>query len=1207
MSDIYVYAADCEDFTNFGLVGALEPTSCTFEEEANGLSEITLEHPLDDFGKYTQLICNNILAVDVPVRTTPEINAGNIVTSVEKWVVRAANTITKAQRTLYKKSSGSRKIKVVPSGTEVTVVRKPAEGRYKVKCKYGSGWMNPDGLLYSTAQTIADNSQSIESVQPAWTVKTQFFRIYNVEKGMLTVKVMARHISYDLLYNLTTFKNTAAVSCIDALAGIMDNCVSAHEFEGYTNLYTTRTGIDWTRVNPIDALLNPETGLTALYGASLVRDNWELYILHDPGLNRGVTIEYGKNMTGIKCTESFEEVVTRIIPVGETKDGDDLLLSGTPYVDSPRISDYPVIYTQELKCEDCKVGTDGVTTAIARARMREQAQAVFDDGGDLPSVEMSVEFINLGDTAEYAQFKNLERLFLWDYVIVRHKLHNIDVTSRIVSIKWDCLLDRMDSMEIGSVGKTLANSGITTWQIPTGFSGSKIAGGTVGSGALMAAAVSSKHIQSQSIYTEAMQAESVTAEKIASRAITADKLDVGSVTAETIAAGSVTAEKIAAGAIDAASIEAITAKIGSLTAEDITTDRLAAALAAFSVVTAGTASFDKATVSHLVANLFNLTGSGVMDDVFIHNLKIAYAQMVSASIGNLVLQASDGQYYQIDVDQNGSVSAALVEPSAEEIASGVFGQTRPILVTSMTVDDMNASSIKAVHMLINKIDAARIDVDQLFARQAFITQLTTSNIIGGKSLTIIAGEVESAASAAKNATKTYRQESAPDVADGVRNGDLWIKPSTGAISQADAIEFALDGNGDLYLNHASGDGHSARFSSDDPSMLETSFAMTLGTNGEITGMPVTWMLVQDQTLLNEILGNATSRVDVEYALGSSNEIAPTTGWKTEAPEQTEGQYIWSRTVTYFGDGTKSTGAAICISPTLGKSIAQIDEEYALGSDTENAPTTGWSADVPTPTAAKPYIWTCSKITYADGSFEYKGAQVQAKRYADILTDNLLDKVDGKTTVFYQPEAPTAANDGDLWYDTDADPVTIQRYSDGAWSDVTDSMLKKALEAAGDAKSIADGKIITFAQADEPGADISSEGDLWIDTGNGNKLHRYDGTAWVAYQDASISQAQSDAAAANANAIAASESASEALTKANAAVSRTDFQRVVRIDDSGLHVGDNQTDCEVLIDSASVNVVVGGEKKSTFGDNFVRLGNALISNTNNGLVIDLYGA
>lgn len=719
MADIYVYSAKCEDFANFGLVGALTPTSCVFEEEANGMSEITMEHPIDDWGRYTQLVTNNILMVEVPVRTTPEIDdEGGIVTQVEQAVVKDASTITKAQRTLYKKASGSRKIKVVPGGTEVTVVNRPDEGRYKVKCKYGTGWMPSDGLEITAVVTIADNSQSIESVQPAWTVKPQLFRIYKVEKDILGLTVSARHISYDLLYNLTTYKNTGETTCIDALAEIMDNCVAPHDFEAFTNLLNVRTGVNWTRTNPIDALLNPETGLTALYGASLVRDNWELYVLHDPGLNRGVTVEYGKNMTGIKYTESFEEVVTRIIPVGETKDGNDLLLEGdAPYVDSPHINDYPVVYAQELKCENCKVGTDGVTTAIAHARMKEQARAVFENGGDLPTVELSVDFINLGDTAEYAQFKNLERLFLWDYVLVRHKLHGIDVTSRIVSIKWNCMLDRMEAMEIGSVGKTLANSGITTWQIPTGFSGNKIANGTVGGSTLAADVISERHIQ----------AGSISANKIQSHTITAEQLSADAIDANTV---------------KTAALDAIIATIKELDADKITADTLTGVLAEFVVLTAGTAEFDRATVEHLVSKLFNLTGEAVMEDVFIRNLKVAYAQILDATIGNLVLQGKDENgepaYYEIVVDKNGNVTAFPVSPSGEEIADGVYKDTKPILQTNMTVDEMNAVNIKATHMLVNRIDAASIDTDELFAREAFITKLKTVQIVGERSLQIIA-------------------------------------------------------------------------------------------------------------------------------------------------------------------------------------------------------------------------------------------------------------------------------------------------------------------------------------------------------------------------------------------------------------------------------------------------------------------------------------
>lgn len=236
--------------------------------------------------------------------------------------------------------------------------------------------------------------------------------------------------------------------------------------------------------------------------------------------------------------------------------------------------------------------------------------------------------------------------------------------------------------------------------------------------------------------------------------IDAKTLKAESVTAAQIAAGAITADKIKAGAIDADAIKAVVAEIGNITASNILTNTLGAALAKIAVLSAGTATFDRATVEHLVANLFNLTGSAVMEDVFIHNLKIAYAQMVSASIGNLVLQSSDGKYYQIDVSQSGQVTASQVYPSAAEEENGVFGETRPIIATQMTVDEMNASTIKAVSMLVNKIDAAKIDTDELFAREAFITKLKTSKIVGDKSLILISQSADEAKAAAEQAKTT---------------------------------------------------------------------------------------------------------------------------------------------------------------------------------------------------------------------------------------------------------------------------------------------------------------------------------------------------------------------------------------------------------------------------------------------------------------------
>lgn len=883
MSDIYVYSATCNDFTNFGLVGALTPTSCVFEEVANGMSEITLEHPIDPLGRYTQLATNNILMVEVPVRTTPEINGNTIVTSVEKWTVK--NPASKALRTIYKKREAKKdvKIKVLPEGASVTVVSNNTDyARVKVKCKYGTGWIDREGLENKVIlEPFHNNSQAIESVEPAWTVKPQLFRIYSIEKTLAGVCVMARHISYDLLYNLTTFVNTKSTTCAAALAGIMNKCVSDHDFEAYTNLVTARTGVNWTRTNPIDAILNPDNGLTTRYGASLVRDNWELYVLHDPGLNRGVTIEYGKNMTGITYTESFDSTVTRIIPVGETKSGKPLLLPEV-YVDDPNTIDdvygnkikimdtYPVIYTQELICEDCKVGDDTDDKTDTYNKMRDQANALFAAGCDLPTVEMSVEFVNLGDTAEYAQFKDLERLFLWDYVTVRHKLHGINVTARIASIRWNCLLDRMEGMDIGSVGKTLANSGITSWQIPTGISGSKIAGGTIGAGALGDGSVSAGHIQDDSVSYVHLQADSVGAKHIQAESINAEKIAAEAITANKIAAEAITAEKIKAGAIDADAIKAVTAEIQKIATEELTTDELYAAMAKITVLSAGTGSFDLATVKNLLSNALILQ-EGVADSMMITNLAVTSANLLSATIGELVLKGDDGKYYRVYVGADGIVYTEEITVSAGEIAAGQTSTGQQIVETNANIKNLNAQNIKAASAIIDTIVTSALTAGKITATDALIASATiptlyttaikaigdTLDLSANESISLIVGKQ----------SKTYRQER-DDNGNGPADanfGDLWIIPSTGQTFQCSAVAsdnvalptFALDANGNLLYTPGEGqDDLEMRINDEGELVYEgVPYAFEIDDGGNLKAVSeITWTLVQDDDIIGSIDG-----------------------------------------------------------------------------------------------------------------------------------------------------------------------------------------------------------------------------------------------------------------------------------------------------------------------------------------------------------------
>lgn len=731
MSRVYVFSPDNTDYSTVGECGSLMPKDGTYELIANGMGEIAFKHPIDKLGKYLFLQKDAVLKIEVPVRTMPEIESGQFVTQVEKWTVK--QTATKNQRYVYTKAVDGKKIKTLKLGAEVVVTQKPDGGnRWKIKSGKTSGWMLHSGLEQSVEIVIPDDATGIEEAAPAVESREQLFCIYDITRMDDEITCYARPIRYDLLYNITTFDTSNAVSLQDALDGVLNNCIIPHDFTAKTNISASRTGAHYADKDPIFAILDPDQGLAAEYRAQFVSDNFELFLLQNAGANRGFRIAFGGNMTGISFNENTDKVATVIRPIGEKKDGKPLYLEGDGVVVSPLADKYRIRKIYPLYCTDCKVGTNGVTTEIARARMREQAQAMFDSGADLPTVNISVTFSDLGDTPRHKQYKNLKTVFLYDEVTVYHPRIGADLTTEVTRIVWDFVRDRMQTVELGSL--MAMTPSIASWQIASGISGSKIAGGTIGSAQLTDEAISARHVQAESINTEALQAESVTAEKLH--------------------AGAVTADKIAAGAIDTVSLEAVTAKIESLTASDIETDRLAAALAAFSVITAGTASFDRATVEHLVANLFNLTGSAVMEDVFIHNLKIAYAQMVSASIGNLVLQASDGSYYQIDVDQNGAVTTTRVYPSNAEIEEGVFGDTRPIIATQMTVDDMNATTIKAVSMLVNKIDAAKIDTDELFARDAFITQLTTSKIVGDKSLILISAAADDAKTAAEQAKTT---------------------------------------------------------------------------------------------------------------------------------------------------------------------------------------------------------------------------------------------------------------------------------------------------------------------------------------------------------------------------------------------------------------------------------------------------------------------
>ena len=503
MGYVYVYGPDDEDLESTGLCGALVPTSCVHDEEAGGVSAVTMRHPYDEYGKWKHLVERNIISCECRVRTAPDLKpSGAYAATVEEWTVLSGG-LTKKQKQVWSKAKKGKKSGTLINGRTV-YVEDTAEERYLVrfeKAKYNKkkkettytwkrGWCDPAAIEYSRTVAIDSDTNGILSVCANPDSRTQYFRIQSVNRdvGAQEIEVYAVHISFDLNDNLLNWKSTGPATGTQAAAAIEDHLDFESEIEILTDVKDTYSGgIDWQDVNPTSAITDPETGFLAIFGAELLRDNETLYLLHDVDSGQGFRVEHRKNLIGASLKVNLDGLVTAVKPRGQKANGDPLYLTADAqsdgnYVYSAAAETYGV-HAQLLDVSEAKVDKkQGVTEAIARERMRAAARKQFDEEeADKPSIELDVNFVELGKTVEYARYRALEAAYLYDSAVVAAKEYGIEVTAKVTKLSWDCLEERITKMTLGDV---VRGSRIYSWQVAGSISGDKLLRGSVGASAL---------------------------------------------------------------------------------------------------------------------------------------------------------------------------------------------------------------------------------------------------------------------------------------------------------------------------------------------------------------------------------------------------------------------------------------------------------------------------------------------------------------------------------------------------------------------------------------------------------------------------------------------------------------------------------------------------------------------------------------------------
>ena len=789
MALIALYPPDAVDFTTLGL-GALSPSECRVTWQAAGEYELTLAQPIDETGRWAQIANGCVIAAQVPVRESPlyeygVAEEGSGVQTVTRNVWEVYNTSTGLRlRSGYGTSYKS--MGVYKNGTQVIELdRKTVGGILWIHCtlvKGGeTGYMSTKYLrqVESRTETIRDGRPENLRVIQLTQCRMQLFRVYATETdsdaGVVTAK--ARHVFYDLCGNMVNGEyspeRATGAEAAQAVFGMLKN---ATEFKLYVeNLSGGSVTGEYGYKNPVEALLDPDEGIVAQCGCQIIRDNFDVHLLDDVGSDMGVTVRRGKNLVGVTVTLDDSNVVTQIKPCGKDRDDNDFWLSDAEgadrYVNSAYIDQYPVVRTirQEYDVSlvdkdadnETKFRDNAAGRTAAREKLRALAQQDFANGADLPSYGMDVDFVLLQGAVGDDTYAGLQAVHPYDTVTVIDSMLGLSAKLRVTAYEWDAMAQQYDGVTLGDLQELTQT--VYSYNLPTGgVSGIKIAPNSANGAILRNATIQYAKISVAAI----------------------EQLSAQAIVALTAHINEIVAGKLTTDALYAAYADLIALKAGTITADNIETDALAAELARITVLAAGSASFDRATIQHLVAQAMNLE-FGVAGQVFIRNLAVEYAQMVGATIGNLCIQASDGNYYTIDVDAAGNVTATVASVTEGEIAAGQTDGGRVILATSIDAENLNTSNLLATYALINKIDAARIDVAELFAQSAFVDALYTSKIYGGKSIEMIVGQIDDTETIANNAlTRTEFQrvvridDEGLHVGDNHANGEVLVDSSS---------------------------------------------------------------------------------------------------------------------------------------------------------------------------------------------------------------------------------------------------------------------------------------------------------------------------------------------------------------------------------------------------------------------------------------------
>lgn len=320
------------------------------------------------------------------------------------------------------------------------LVKQKINGEYELTMKYPvTGQHYEDIGLRSIVTAKVD---AISDDQP--------FRIYRITKPLNgIVTIYARHIAYDM--SGIVISPYEADSLGLALSGIKTNATTDCPFSFETDKAVASPFKLSTPKNLWMMLGGSEGSILDKYKGEWEFDGYKAKLWNRRGSNRGVAIRYGKNMTNVEQDANCSNVYTGVYPYWYNAETDTLVQLPERIIRAAGTYGFDRILSLDL--------TEFYESVPTEEQLRERGEAyIVNNDIGVPTVSWKVEFVTLEQSEEYKGMRLLESIYLGDTVTVQFEKMGIDARARAVEIQYNSLLERYESVTLGSIKNNFADT-----------------------------------------------------------------------------------------------------------------------------------------------------------------------------------------------------------------------------------------------------------------------------------------------------------------------------------------------------------------------------------------------------------------------------------------------------------------------------------------------------------------------------------------------------------------------------------------------------------------------------------------------------------------------------------------------------------------------------------------------------------------------------